>query len=645
MNENPIVWQPDHERVRNTAMFGFMRQQSFDSYFDLYQWSIDQPAAFWQALCDFCDIRFSRPAAEVLTQPGDMATAKWFEGGELSFTENLLRHSGGRAAIVFRAEDGKRNELSFDELRQSVADIAQSLRSAGVVKGDRVAGYLPNCPEAIVAMLASASIGAIWSSCSPDFGAHGVIDRFGQIKPKVLFCADGYSYNGKRHDSLDAVIGVVNAIDCIERTVVVPFSSQDVRVDDIRGGVRWNDFATKDAALEFTHVEFDHPLYIVYSSGTTGVPKCIVHGVGGTLLQHLKEHVLHVDIGERDRLFYFTTCGWMMWNWMVTALATGATLYLYDGSPFYDDGRVLWKMAEQEKLTVFGTSAKYISALENAGMRPKDEFALPELRALLSTGSPLAPESFDYVYEAIANDLQLSSISGGTDILSCFATGNPILPVHRGELQCLALGMAVEIFDDDGKSVTNENGELVCTKAFPSMPVGFWNDTNNQKYHAAYFDRFPGVWAHGDYAEITDRLSMIIQGRSDAVLNPGGVRIGTSEIYRQVEKLDDVIESIAIGQEWGDDVRIVLFVVLRYGVELDDELIQEIRRVIRENTTPRHVPAKIVAVPEIPRTISGKIVELAVRSVVNGDGVKNVDALANPAALEYFRDLAELQAE
>ena len=645
LTENPIIWRPDAERLKKSAMYRFMKERSFDAYDDLYQWSIDQPVEFWQALCDFCDVRFSQAADEVLIQPGDMTTAKWFPGSELNFAEHLLRHSGDRAAIVFSGENGARSELSFDELRQAVAGIAQALRSAGVVKGDRVAGFLPNCPEAIIAMLATTSIGAIWSSCSPDFGINGIVDRFGQIKPKVLFCADGYFYNGKRHDCLESVKGVLEAIDSIECTVIAAFSSQEFRIDDIRAAVRWQDFARKDATLEFTQVEFDHPLYIMYSSGTTGIPKCIVHGVGGTLLQHLKEHVLHQDIGSGDRLFYFTTCGWMMWNWLVSGLASGATIILYDGSPFFDDGRVLWKMAEDEKLTVFGTSAKYISALEKAGVRPKDEFKLPDLRAILSTGSPLAPESFDYVYDAISADVQLASISGGTDIISCFATGNPILPVRRGELQCIALAMAVEIFDEGGKSITNENGELVCTRAFPSMPVGFWNDPDNAKYHAAYFERFPGVWAHGDYAEITNRGGMLIHGRSDAVLNPGGVRIGTSEIYRQVEKLDEILESIAIGQNWDDDVRVVLFVVFRDGIELDDDLKQKIRKVIRDNTTPRHVPAKIIAVPEIPRTISGKIVELAVRSAVHGEEVKNTDALANPGALEHFRDLAELAVE
>ncbi len=645
MAENAIIWQPDPERLKKTAMYRFMKERSCDSYDDLHQWSIDNTAEFWQALCDFCDVRFSEAADEVLVQPGDMTTAQWFSGSQLSFAEHVLRYSGDRAAIIFRGENGDRRELSFDELRQAVAGIAQALRSAGVVKGDRIAGYLPNCPEAIIAMLATTSLGAIWSSCSPDFGINGVVDRFGQIKPKILFCADGYFYNGKRHDSLESVKGVLDEIDSIECTVIARFSSDDFGIEDIRGGVRWQDFVVEDARLEFTQVEFDHPLYIMYSSGTTGVPKCIVHGTGGTLLQHLKEHAIHLDIGPDDRLFYFTTCGWMMWNWLVTGLASGATLILYDGSPFFDDGDVLWQLAEDEKITVFGTGAKYISALEKAGVRPKDKFALPNLRAVLSTGSPLAPESFDFVYDAIAEDIQLSSISGGTDIISCFAAGNPILPVRRGELQCLALGMAVEIYDEDGNSVINENGELVCTKAFPSMPVGFWNDPDNAKYHAAYFDRFPGVWAHGDYAEITEGRSMLIHGRSDAVLNPGGVRIGTSEIYRQVEQLDEILESIAIGQDWDDDVRVVLFVMLREGVELDDDLKQKIRKAIRDNTTPRHVPAKIIAVPEIPRTISGKIVELAVRSTVHGEEVKNTDALANPDALEHFRDLAELAAK
>ncbi len=626
-------------------MFRFMTEQGFETYEELYSWSIDEVEAFWQGLCDFCDIRFTKPATSVLEQAGDMTTAQWFTGSELSFPAHMLRGRGERAAIIFRGEDGSRRELSFAELKQEVAGIAAGLVSAGVNKGDRVAGFVPNCPEAIIAMLATTSIGAIWSSCSPDFGINGVVDRFGQIEPKILFCADGYFYNGKRIDSLKAVAGVVELIDSITKTVVIPFIGDDPELPDTRGAVSWQDFTEPGRALEFAPVEFDHPLYIMYSSGTTGVPKCIVHGVGGTLLQHQKEHVLHCDIGENDRVFYFTTCGWMMWNWLVSALACGATLLLYDGSPFAEDGRILWRIAEEEELTIFGTSAKFVSAQEKAGIRPGEEFDLSSIRTILSTGSTLVPESFDFVYDAIKKDVQLSSVSGGTDIISCFVGGNPMKPVYRGELQSLALAMKVEVFSPDGRSLTGESGELVCTNAFPSMPVGFWNDPDGSKYHAAYFERYPGVWAHGDFAEITGNGGMIIHGRSDAVLNPGGVRIGTAEIYRQVEKLDEILESIAIGQNWEGDVRVVLFVVLREDRVLDDDLKARIRQLIRENTTPRHVPAKIISVPEIPRTISGKIVELAVRSVVHGEPVKNTDALANPGALEHFRNIPELAVE
>jgi len=642
MTENPVIWSPRKERLEGSAMFRFMTEQGFDSYEDLYQWSISHLADYWEAQCRFCEVEFSKPALSTFAQPGDMTTAKWFSGAELSFPAHLLRHSGNRAAIIYRGENGGRREISFDDLREQVAAAAAGLKSAGVVKGDRVAAFLPNCPEAIIAMLGATSIGAIWTSCSPDFGINGVVDRFGQIEPKILICADGYFYNGKRFDSLQAVQGVLEKISSIEKTIVVPFTGDDVSLHELRNAVMWQDFVEDGAELDCVPMEFDHPLYIMYSSGTTGVPKCIVHGVGGTLLQHLKEDTLHYDIGPDDRLFFFTTCGWMMWNWLVSALASGATLVLFDGSPFYDDGRVLWQMAEEEKLTVFGSGAKYISSLEKAGVRPIDEFDLGSLKTVLTTGSPLAPESFDYIYDAIAPDIQLASISGGTDIISCFAGGNPLFPVRRGELQCLALGMAVEIFTDEGESVVGQNGELVCTKAFPSMPVCFWQDEGDRKYHAAYFEKFPGIWAHGDYAEITANGGMVIHGRSDAVLNPGGVRIGTAEIYRQVEKLDEVLESIAIGQNWEDDVRVVLFVVMRPGVMLNEELQAKIRKMIRDNTTPRHVPAKIISVAEIPRTISGKIVELAVRSVVHGESVKNTDALANPQALDYFRDLPEL---
>jgi acetoacetyl-CoA synthetase len=639
---NPVLWEPDKARIRESAMYQFMQQHHHDNYADLHQWSIDEAPAFWSAICKFCGIQFDRPADRVLLRPDNIMDAGWFDGAKLNFAAHLLRHTGSEAAIVFCGEDGEREEISRDELRSLVASLAAALRARGITKGDRVAGYLPNCPEAIIAMLATTSIGAIWSSCSPDFGTNGVIDRFGQIEPKILFATNAYLYNGKTCDTRETVAGVARAIPSLVQTIVVPFVTQAPVETGIDDAMLWQDFLVGDAPLGFTALDFNHPLYIMYSSGTTGVPKCIVHGHGGTLIQQSKEHVLHTGVTEGDKLFYFTTCGWMMWNWLVCGLGTGATLILFDGAPFYRNGRILWDIAEREGISIFGTSAKYISALQNTVVRPRDDYSLPNLRAVLSTGSPLAPESFDFVYEAIADDLQLASISGGTDILSCFALGNPILPVRRGELQCRGLGMATEIFDESGKSVIGEHGELVCTRPFPSTPIGFWNDPGDARYRSAYFERFPGVWAHGDFAELTQDGGLIIHGRSDSVLNPGGVRIGTAEIYRQVEKLDEVVESIAIGQNWDDDVRVVLFVLLKDGIDLDDALIDLIRKTIRENTTPRHVPAKVIAVPEIPRTKSGKIVELAVRAVVHGEEVKNTEALANPEALQYFSGLEEL---
>jgi len=641
MHDNPILWSPSEARAAASAMQRFIERHGHDGYDALYRWSIESPEAFWPSLADFTGVHFHAAPERILADPSSIMKAGWFEGATLNYAEHLLRGTGDRDAIVFVGEQGARRTMSHDELRDAMAAVAAGLRRAGIRAGDRVAGFVPNCPEAVIAMLAATSLGAVWSSCSPDFGVSGVVDRFGQIEPRVLFTADGYFYNGKRHDSLATARAIAAAVPSIEHTVVFDFT--DAEPDIAAGMTRWADFAKPGAALDFVPVAFGHPLFILFSSGTTGVPKCIVHGHGGTLLQHLKEHVLHTDIGETDRLFYFTTCGWMMWNWLVSGLAAGATLILYDGSPFLDDGRRLWELAEREGITVFGTSAKYLSALEKAGRKPGSEFDLATVRTVLSTGSPLAPEGFDYVYRDIGSDLQLASIAGGTDIISCFVLGNPVLPVRRGEIQCRGLGMAVDVFDEAGRPVRGEQGELVCTRPFPSAPVGFWNDPDDRRYREAYFERFEGVWAHGDFAELTPSGGLVIYGRSDAVLNPGGVRIGTAEIYRQVEGLDEIVESIAVGQRWEGDVRVVLFVVLRDGVELDDELMQRIRAVIRANTTPRHVPAKILAVPDIPRTRSGKIVELAVRSVIHGEPVRNTDALANPEALDYFRDRKELE--
>jgi acetoacetyl-CoA synthetase len=567
----------------------------------------------------------------------------------LNFAANLLRvgdeRADDRTAIIFRDETGRRSEWSYAQLRRAVAEVAAGLREAGIEAGDRVAGFLPNNPEAVVAMLAATSIGAIWSSCSPDFGVNGVLDRFGQIRPKILFATDGYRYGGKRVETLATVADISRRLDGLERVVIVPFLDESPDLSALAGAALWRDFAVEGQTLSFTVLPFDHPVYIVYSSGTTGVPKCIVHGAGGTLIQHLKEHVLHTDVGPEDRFFFFTTCGWMMWNWLVSGLASGAAIVLYDGSPFQPDAGALWRMADEEGITIFGASAKYFMAIEKSSCVPVEECGLATVRTLLSTGSPLAPSSYDFIYSRIKSDVQLASISGGTELLGCFALGNPLRPVYRGELQCFGLGMAVEIFDDAGRALPpGEKGELACTQPFPSMPVGFWNDAGGERYAGAYFERFAGAWAHGDYAERTAHDGLIIHGRSDAVLNPGGVRIGTAELYREVEAFPEIVESIAIGQAWRGDTRIVLFVVLRQGTDLDRGLRDTIRQAIRAKVSPRHVPAKILAVPEIPMTRSGKIVELAVRSIVNGEPVRNIDALVNPEALEYFRDRAELSA-
>jgi acetoacetyl-CoA synthetase len=648
--EQPL-WQPSPRRIAASNMAAFMRfvQEKYgvstSGYPELYAWSIGDPERFWLAVWEFCGVIAATRGDTVLVGRDRMPGARWFPEARLNFAENLLRRRDRAIAIVFRGEDRVASRVSYAELYAEVSRLAQALRSAGVKEGDRVAGYLPNLPGAVIAMLAAASIGAIWSSCSPDFGVQGVLDRFGQIEPKILFSADGYFYNGKTIDVLPRLKDIVANLPSVEKTIVIPYTRPAPPVGDVPRAIDVGEFMAPYAPreIEFARLPFDHPLYILYSSGTTGAPKCIVHGAGGTLLQHLKEHVLHTDLGRGDRLFYFTTCGWMMWNWLVSALASRATILLYDGSPFVSQGRILFDYASGERMTVFGTSAKYIDAIAKLGLEPRRTHRLASLKTILSTGSPLAPESFDYVYRAIKKDVQLSSISGGTDIISCFALGCPLLPVWRGELQCRGLGMKVEVFDEVGRSVVGEKGELVCTAAFPSMPIGFWNDPDGARYRAAYFERFPNVWCHGDYVELTPRGTLVIYGRSDAVLNPGGVRIGTAEIYRQVEQLDEVVESLAVGQEWNNDVRIVLFVRLRDGLVLDEVLIDRIRQRIRDNTTPRHVPAKIVQVADIPRTKSGKIVELAVRDVIHGRPVKNLEALANPEAIELYRNLPELR--
>ena len=642
------LWQPSPAQIECSHMLRFQQQLksqlnlSFADYEELHQWSVDKPEEFWAQLWQYTDIRASVPYSAVLSDSEKFPGAKWFEGSRLNFADNLLRNRSDKTALIARLENGARKTMSYGELYQQVAQLAAALRSAGVVKGDRVAGFMPNVAETIVAMLATSSIGAIWSSCSPDFGINGVMDRFGQIEPKVLFACNGYYYNGKTIDSTPRVKQIVEQIDSVEQLVLVQVTEAQT---DIAQAVSYSDFLVRKNTpeLQFEQLPFDHPLYIMYSSGTTGVPKCIVHGAGGTLIQQLKEQQLHTNLQPQDVLFYFTTCGWMMWNWLLAGLASEATLVLYDGSPFYPEPKSLIDMAEQEKISIFGTSAKYIAALEKAHVVPRETHQLEHLKAVLSTGSPLSHESFQYVYRDIKADLCLSSISGGTDILSCFVLGNPSLPVWEGEIQCRGLGMAVEIWNEQGQAVTEQKGELVCVKPFPSAPIYFWNDPENKKYLSAYFETYANIWAHGDYGEITAHNGVIIHGRSDAVLNPGGVRIGTAEIYRQVEKLDEVVDSICIGQEWDDDVRVVLFVVLRARLSLNDNLIGKIRSSIRSETTPRHVPAKVIAVTDIPRTISGKIVELAVRKVVHGQAVTNTDALANQEALELFKNLPELQ--
>ncbi|MDR2317678.1 MAG: acetoacetate--CoA ligase [Pseudomonas sp.] len=648
---NDVLWRPSTAQVEASRMDAFRRRVNLrynlqlTDYQALHRWSIEQRPAFWQTLADYFHVRWHTPASQVLSEGPQMPEAQWFANATLNFAEHLLRRRDDRPAVVSIREDGHRQALTHAQLAAHVAGLQAAFKAAGIVAGDRVAAVMPNTWQTLVAMLACTSLGAIWSTSSPEFGVHGIIDRFGQITPKLLIVCAGYQYAGKDIDQVAKVNQVCEQLPGLEQLIVVPHTRSGTRPDEFHAArvSLWDDVYQPGGEPRFTPLPFDHPLCILYSSGTTGVPKCIVHRAGGVLLQHLKEHGLHNDLKADDVLFYYTTCGWMMWNWLASGLAIGATLVLYDGSPFHPGPERLLDLIDAEGIHAFGTSAKYLAALEQAGLEPAASHNLASLRLLLSTGSPLSPHSYDYVYSKIKADLCLASMSGGTDIVSCFVLGNPTLPVRRGEIQCKGLGMAVEVWNEHGQPVQDEKGELVCTRNFPSMPLGFWHDPDGNRYHDAYFSQYPGVWAQGDYAEQLTHGGLVIHGRSDAVLNPGGVRIGTAEIYRQVEKVEQVLESVAIGQDWKGDVRVVLFVRLQDGLQLDETLRQRIRHVIRQFTTPRHMPAVIAQVSDIPRTISGKLVELAVRNVVHGLPVKNTDALANPQALEQFRDRVELR--
>lgn len=647
---NTPIWTPSAERLAGCHLTAFTRLaetawgRPLPDYHSLWRASVDDPGRFWSLVWDYCGVIGDKGSA-ALVHGEDIRAARFFPEARLNYAENLLRRNDDTLAVVFRGEDKIETKITWRDLNQLVSRLQQAMRAGGIQPGDRVAGFMPNMPETLAAMLAASSLGAVWTSGSPDFGLDGALDRFGQTEPKLLFCPDGYWYNGKAVDIRGKMIQLAEQLPSVGRVVVVPYigDGENFAAAVPKAQTLAHFLAAYDARpVEYERLPFNHPLFILYSSGTTGKPKCIVHGAGGTLLQHMKEHQLHADIHAGDHFFYFTTCGWMMWNWLMSGLASGAALMLYDGSPFADEGRVQWDYAAEHGFTHFGTSAKYIDSLRKTSIVPARDWQLPRLRSLFSTGSPLVAESYDWVYANIKPDLNLASISGGTDIVSCFALGAPTLPVYRGELQCRGLGMAVDIFDELGRPIWQEKGELVCTKPFPSMPIGFWNDPSGEKYHQAYFGRFPGIWCHGDYAEITAHGGVIIYGRSDAVLNPGGVRIGTAEIYRQVEAFPEILESLAVGQLWQDDERVVLFVKLREGVALDEDLISRVKTQIKNGASPRHVPARIIAVADIPKTVSGKIVELAVKNIIHGRPVSNVSALANPEALKLFENLKEL---
>ncbi len=645
-----MLWQPSKEKIQDSKMLHYMQYvnknfgKDFTKYSELHAWSVENISDFWASIWDYMQIQHSQKYEQVVDDPYKLPGAKWFSGARLNFAQNLLSRRDGQPAIIFWTEEGRQKELSFAQLYTEVAQVAASLKQLGIQPGDRVVGYMPNMPETIIAMLAASSLGATWSSCSPDFGIKGVLDRFGQIQPKILFVANGYKFKGKQLDILGRMPQIMQEIDSVQQVVVVPLTDNNPDLSQVPKGVFYRDFCSSQATeIDFVQLPFEHPQYIMYSSGTTGLPKCMVQSSGGVLINQLKELLLHTDIKPGDKMFYFTTCGWMMWNWLTASLGAGATVVLYDGNPLYPDPGVLWRMAQEEGLSVFGTSAGYITALQNAGLKPGQDYELAPLKALLSTGSPLPQEGFEYVYQEIKQDLHLASISGGTDINGCFFLGNPLGPVYAGELQCRGLGMKVEAWDDDGNPVYNQKGELVCTAAAPSMPISFWDDPDGSKYHSAYFDYFPGVWRHGDFIEINDRGGVIIHGRSDATLNPGGVRIGTAEIYRQVDLLPEVEDSLVVGQSWKNDVRVILFVKLNPGYELDQELKDKIKKTIRENASPRHVPAKIIPVPDIPYTLNMKKVEIAVKKTIENQSVKNKDSLKNPEALEYYQNIPELQ--
>ncbi|MFH1151377.1 MAG: acetoacetate--CoA ligase [Actinomycetota bacterium] len=649
--EGELLWSPSEERVKSSNMYRFIQYvnerfgKEFTEYEELYRWSVEDIADFWSALWDFTDVLASQPFEEVIEDAATMPGAKWFAGARLNFAENLLRFRDEREALVFKGEGQEPVRMTYAELYDQVARLQKALKEAGVGIGDRVAGFMPNMHSTVVAMLAATAIGATWSSCSPDFGIKGVLDRFGQIKPKVLFVADGYYFKGGRFDSLERVAEIIRDLPSVEKIVVTPYTTDEPDLSGLPNAVLFDDFKSSEEGLEveFEQLPFDHPVFIMYSSGTTGLPKCMVQCSGGILLHHLKELMLHTDLNREDTIFYFTTCGWMMWNWLVSSLAVGARIILFDGNPFHPDAGALWDLAEKEKITVFGISAGYIAALMKSGLIPKEKYDLSSIRAILSTGSPLSVEGFHFVYDSIKEDVQLASISGGTDINGCFALGNPMLPVYAGELQCRGLGMAVEAFDSDGRPVYGEQGELVCTAPSPSMPIYFWEDPGFEKYRDAYFSVYPGVWRHGDFIVVNEHGGVAIYGRSDTTLNPGGVRIGTAEIYRPVENMPEIEDSLVVGQHFKDDVRVILFVKVAPGYELDDGLRKKIKKVIREAASPRHVPAKIIEVPDVPYTLNMKKVELAVKNVIEGKPVKNKDALKNPESLDYYADLPELE--